>query len=122
MFTSRMEDQKVMDQQRMLNEEAIQEEQRRILEENAQRERTRIQRVEIIQEIADIERERDKTTNKLKRASCQTLTRLNFGVLEDLFVRAAHLNSRIISRIKDWEDLLETDPEGNPQYLPLGMP
>ena len=32
MFTSRMEDQEVMDQQRMLNEEAIQEEQRRILE------------------------------------------------------------------------------------------
>ena len=78
--------------------------------------------MEIIQEIADIERERDKTTNKLKRASCQTLTRFNFGVLEDHFVRIAHLNSRIISRINDWEDLLETDPEGNPQYPPLGMP
>ena len=78
--------------------------------------------MEIIQEIADIERERDKTTNKLKRASRQTLTRFNFGVLEDLFVRTAHLNSRIISRINDWEDLLETDPEGNPQYPPLGMP
>ena len=106
-----MEDQEAMDQQRMLNEEAIQEEQRRILEENAQREWRRIQRVEIIQEITDIERERDKTTNKLKRASCQTLTRFNFGVLEDLFVRTAHLNSRIISRINNWEDILETDPE-----------
>ena len=121
-FTSRMEDQEVMYQQRMLNEEAIQEEQRRILEENAQRARVRIQRVEIIQEIADIERERDKTTNKLKRASPQTLTRFNFWVLEDLFVKTAHLNSRIISRINDWEDLLETDPEENAQYPPLGMP
>ena len=78
--------------------------------------------MEIIQEITDIERERDKITNKLRRASHQTLTRFNFGVLEDLFVRTAHLNSRIISRINDWEDLLETDPEGNPQYPPLGMP
>ena len=45
-----MEDQEVMDQQRMLN----QEEQRRILEENAQREQTRIQRMEIVQEITDL--------------------------------------------------------------------
>ena len=80
-----MEDQEVMDQQRMLN----QEEQRRILEENAQREQKIFQRVEIIKKIADIERERDKTTNKLKRASHKTLTRFNFGVLEDLFVRTA---------------------------------
>ena len=80
-----MEDQEVMDQQRMLNEEA-----------DAQRERTRIQRVEIIQEIADLERERDKTTNKLRRASRQTLTRFNFGVLKDLFLRNTDFNSRLI--------------------------
>ena len=43
----------------MLNEEAAQEEQRRLLQEDAQREQRRIQRVEIIQEIADLERERD---------------------------------------------------------------
>ena len=73
----------------MLNEEAAQEEQRRNL------------RVEIIWEITDLERERDKTTNKLRRASHQTLTRFNFGVLEDLFLRTAHLNSRLISRIND---------------------
>ena len=57
-----MEDQEVMDQQRMLN----QEEQRRILEENAQREQTRIQRMEIIQEITDLERESDRTTYRLQ--------------------------------------------------------
>ena len=98
------------EQVQMLNEEAAQEEQRRNL------------RVEIIWEITDLERERDKTTNKLRRASRQTLTKFNFGVLEDLYVRTAHLNLRLISRINDWEDLLETDPEGNPQYPPLGMP
>ena len=62
----------------LLNEEAAQEEQRRLLEEDAQRERRRIQQVEIIQEIADLERERDKITNKLRRGSHQTLTRSNF--------------------------------------------
>ena len=105
----------------MENQEAM-DQQRRLLEEDAQREQRRIQRVKIIQEIADLERERDKSTNKLRRASRQTLTRFNFGVLEDLFVRTAHLNSRLISKINDWEDLFETDPEGNPQYPPLGMP
>ena len=98
------------EQVQMLNEEAAQEEQRRN------------QRVEIIREIADLERERDKTTNKLRRASRQTLTRFNFGVLEDLFLRTTHFNSRLISRINDWEDLLDTDQDGNPQYPPLGMP
>ena len=84
-FTSRMDDLEAMDQQRILNEEA-----------EAQREQARIYRVEVIQEIADLERERDKTTNKLRRASRQTLTRFNSGVLEDLFLRTAHLNSRLI--------------------------
>ena len=65
-----MEDLEVMDQQGMLN----QEEQRRILEENAQREQTRIQRMEIIQEITDLERERDRTTNRLRRSCNQTLS------------------------------------------------
>ena len=98
------------EQAQMFNDEAAQEEQRRNL------------RVETIREITDLERERDKTTNKLRRASCQTLTRFNFGVLEDLFLRTAHFNSRLISRINDWEDLLDTDQDGNPQYPPLGMP
>ena len=96
MFTLRMENQEAMDQQRMLNEEAVQKEQRRLLEEDAQREQRRIQQVKIIQKIADLERKRDKITNKLRRASRQTLTRFNFRVLEDLFVRTAHSNLRLI--------------------------
>ena len=108
-YQSRMDDLEAMDQQRVLNEQT-----------EAQREQTRIQRVEIIQEIADLERDRDKNTNKLRRASRQTLTRFNFIALEDLFVTTAQLNLRLISRINDWEDLLDTDPEGNPLYPPLG--
>ena len=100
-----MEDQVVMDQQRMLN----QEEQRRILEENAQREQTRIQRMEIIQEIADLERERDRTTNRLRRSCNQTLSKFNFGRMEDLYIALMDLDSRLSLRINDWEELLDSD-------------
>ena len=98
------------EQVQMLNEEAAQEEQRRNL------------RVEIIRDIADLETERDKTKNKLRRASRQTLTRFHFGVLEKVFLITTHFNSRLISRINDWEDLLDTDQDRNPQYPPLGIP
>ena len=71
--------------------------------------------MEIIQEIADLERERDKNTNNLRRASHQTLSRFNFGVLEDLFAGTVQLNSRLISKISDWSDLLDADQDGNAQ-------
>ena len=58
-----MADQEVRDQQRMLN----QEEQGRILDENAKREQIRLQRMEVIQEITDLERERDRSTKRLRR-------------------------------------------------------
>ena len=107
-----------MDQQRMLN----QEEQRRILEENAQREQTRIQRMEIIQEIADLERERDRTTNRLRRSCNQTLSKFNFGRMEDLYIALMDLDSRLSLRINDWEELLDSDESGNPIYPDRGMP
>ena len=106
-------------EQRRQNAEGAQEEQRRVFED-AQRERRRIQRMELIQEITDLERERDKCTNKLRRISRQALSRFNFGVLENLFIGTADLNSRLILRINDWADLLETDQDGNPQYPPGG--
>ena len=53
-----------------LNKEGAQIEQR-LNEEAAQMERKRIQQIKIIQEIADLEQERDKGTNKLKRISYQ---------------------------------------------------
>ena len=107
-----------MDQQRVLN----QEEQRRILEENAQREQTRIQRMEIIQEIADLERERDRTTNRLRRSCNQTLSKFNFGRMEDLYIALMDLDSRLILRINDWEELLDSDESGNPIYPDRGIP
>ena len=107
-----------MDQQRMLN----QEEQRRILEENAQREQTRIQRMEIIQEIADLERERDRTTNRLRRSCNQTLSKFNFGRMEDLYIALMDLDSRLSIRINDWDEFLDSDESGNPIYPDRGIP
>ena len=93
-----------------------QEEERKILEENAQREQTRIQRMEIIQEIADLERERDRTTNRLRRSCNQTLSKFNFGRMEDLYIALMDLDSRLSLRINDWEELLDSDKSGNPIY------
>ena len=59
-------------------------------------ERRRIQRIQIIQEIADLEQERDNGTNKLKWISCQTLTRFNFGDLEELYAGTVLIDSRLI--------------------------
>ena len=113
-----MEDQEVRDQQRMLN----QEEQRRILDKNAQREQIRIQRMEVIQEIADLERERDRTTNRLRRSCNQTLTKFNFGRMEDLYIALMDLDSRLCLRISDWKEILNSDESENPIYPDRGMP
>ena len=52
------------------------------MEQETLMEQRREERIKIIQELVDFERERDKETNKLRRMSCQTLSRFNFGVLE----------------------------------------
>ena len=103
-----MEDLEAMEEQRRLNEQV--------------EERRRIQRNATIQEIADLERDRDRNVNKLKRVCRQRLSRFNFAALEDIFVTTADLNQRIISRISDWEELLDSDPEGNLIYPALGQP
>ena len=45
------------------------------------------QRMEIIRELADLERERDKEANKLRRRACQTILRINFSQLEEGYAR-----------------------------------
>ena len=70
----------------------------------------------MVKEITDLEQERDKETNKLKRMTRQTLSRFNFGVLEGLYARVRYLNLRLITMINDWADLLETDEQGDPIY------
>ena len=109
-------------EQGMINQENALEEQRRNAEEAAEAEQRRLQHMELIVQIADLERERDKYTNRLRRMNCQTLSRFNFEGLENTFIVTTDLNSRLNSRINDWADLLESDEEGNPIDPQRGMP
>ena len=109
-------------EQGMINQENALEEQRRNAEEAAEAEQRRLQPMELITQIADLEREWDKNTNRLRRMNCQTLSRFNFEGLENTFIVTTDLNSRLNLRINDWADILESDEEGNPIYPDRGMP
>ena len=71
--------------QERINQENALEEQRRNAEETAaaEAEERRLQQMELITQIADLERERDKFTNRLRRLNRQTLTRFNLEGLEN---------------------------------------
>ena len=78
--------------------------------------------MEFIQEIANLKRERDRTTKRLMRSCNQTLTKCNFGRMEDLCIALIDLNSRLNLRINDWEEFLDSDESVNPIYSDRGMP
>ena len=80
------------------------------------------QRIEIIQELTDLERERDKEANKLRRKACQTIHRINFSQIEEGYVQVKGLHDRFTSRIDDWIELLGTNEDGEPTYPQRGMP
>ena len=77
--------------------------------------------MEVIQEIADLERERDRTTNRLRRICNQTLTKFNFGRMEDIYIALMDLDSRLNLRINDWEEMLDLDKSESPIYPDRGM-
>ena len=60
-----------------------------------------IQSEAIIAEIGVLERERDRISCRLKRKSCQVLTRFNFQDLEDTHITTIDLYTRLNSRIED---------------------
>ena len=80
------------------------------------------QRMEIIREIGDLERERDKEANKLRRRARQTILRINFSQLEEGYARVKEIHDRFTSRIEDWIKLLGTNEDGEPTYPQRGMP
>ena len=112
--------------QERINQDNVLEEQRRNAEETAaaaaEAEAIRLQRMDLITQIADLEKERDRFTNRLRRLNRQTLTRFNFEGLEDTFISTTNLNSRLNSRINDWADLLESNEDGDPIYPDRGLP
>ena len=95
------------------------EEQQRLNKESAANAATESET--IIAEIGVLERERDKITSRLKRKSCQILTRFNFQDLEDTHIATIDLYTRLNSRIEDWADLLEIDKDGDTIYPNLGV-
>ena len=84
-----------------INQENALEEQQRNAEETTEAEQRRLHRMELITQIADLEREQDKYTNRLRRLNRQTLSRFNFEGLENTFITTTDLNSRVNSRIND---------------------
>ena len=107
-------------EERMFNPEEALEEQRRA-ELAAEVEGRRVQRMELILQIADLERERDRCTIRLRRMCNQSLSKFNFGRMEDLYIALMDLDSRLSLRINDWEELLDSDEAGNPVYPARGM-
>ena len=66
------------------------------------------QRLAVIQEMADLERERDKEANKLRRRVRQTILRINFSQLEEGYAHVKEIHDRFTSKREDWIKLLGT--------------
>ena len=59
------------------------------------------QRMDVIHELTDLERERDKQINKLRRKSRQTISRINFSGLEEDYVCLKEIHSNFNSKMDD---------------------
>ena len=70
------------------------------------------ERMEIIQELEDFERYREKEVNKLKRKVHKTILGTNFNELEYIYICVRNNNSRFNSKVDDWTELLEVDQDG----------
>ena len=105
------------DEEMLCQQEVLQEQER--LQEAEER---RVCRMEMICQIADLERDRDWTTNRLRRFCNQPISRFNFTRMENSYIGLLELDSALSERISDWEDLLDTDESGNPTYPGRGQP
>merc|ERR1711989_15414 len=80
------------------------------------------QRTDVIRELADLERERDKKANKFRRRAHQTILRINFSQLEEGYTRVKEIHDRFTSKREDWIELRGTNEDGEPTYPQRGMP
>ena len=96
-----------------------------VLEEQEQLEQAEqriVRHMELILQIADLEQDRDRSTNCLRRFCNQSITRFNFTRMEDSYIGLLELDTTLCLWISDWEDLLEAYEAGNPVYLARGQP
>ena len=101
----------------LCQEEVLQEEER--LQEAKQR---RTDRMEKIWEIADLERDRDCLVNRIRRLCSQSITKFNFTRSEDAYISLLNSDSELNLRISVWEDLLDLNEDGTPEYPQQGQP
>ena len=78
--------------------------------------------METVRELADLERERDKEVNKLKRRICQPISLHNYNELENIYSRVKRLHSAFYAKVEDCTELLKEDDNGDPIYPERGMP
>ena len=102
-------------QEEMLNE------QQRLREEANLRERMN-QRIELVRQIADLERTQHQGVYRLKRLVNRVITVVNFSTIEEYYTNLLTVNADLVTRILDWEDLLGTDQEGSTVYPDRGQP
>ena len=100
-----------MTEQEVLQDQVMNEEQR-IQAEAALQDR----RLDLVQQVADLEKARDLSVNRLRRLINRNISVVNFSIIEENFRNLQNINADLNSRILDWEDLLQTDEEGNPIY------
>ena len=100
-----------MTEQEVLQDQVMNEEQR-IQAEAALQDR----RLDLVQQVADLEKARDLSVNRLRRLINRNISVDNFSIIEENFRNLQNINADLNSRILDWEDLLQTDEEGNPIY------
>ena len=106
-----------MTEQGVLQDQVMNEEQR-IQAEAALQDR----RLDLVQQVSDLERARDLSVNRLRRLINRNISVVNFSIIEENYRNLQNINSDLNSRILDWEDLLQTDEEGNPIYPDCGQP
>ena len=66
------------------------------------------QRMDVIQDLAGIEREREKEANKLRRWSHQTILTINLSQLGEGYGAIKEIYNRFTSKRGDWIELLGT--------------
>ena len=73
-------------------------------------------RLDLVQQISDLERARNLSVYRQRRLINRNISVVNFSIIEENYRNLQNINLDLNSRILDWEDLLQTDEEGNPIY------
>ena len=72
------------------------------------------QRMDVIQDLTGVEREREKEANKLRRRSRQTILTINFSQLGEGYAAVKEIYNRLTSKREDLIELLGSKGNGEP--------